>query len=90
MDDFEADYIGGRTTGFEDPPPLDRDQVRARLRPLQDAAVEADPDAAADREDELAEELAAFLARGEAFLLGLWSENRAKAEPLIAGTAAPE
>ncbi len=90
MDDFEADYIGGRATGFGDPPPLDREEARKRLHPLHEAAVEADPEAGGEREDELAEELAGFLARAEAFLSRLASENRAEPEPLVAGDAAPE
>ena len=91
MEDFEADYIGGRSTGFEDPPQLEPEEARARLHPLRTAVAEADPEQSAEEGDErVPEDLAAFLARSEAFLSRLASENRSEAEPLIGEDAAPD
>ena len=90
MEDFEADYIGGRTTRFEDPPPLEPQAARERLRALRAAVAEVDPEAAADDDGEVPEELAAFLARAEAFLSRLAAENRSQPQPLVAGAEAPD
>ncbi len=89
IDDFEADYIGGRLREVDIPEALDEAAARQWLTSARRGVASVDPDAAAD--DELAlEDLQSFLARVETFLFRLAAENRSEHRPLLEGDRAPE
>ena len=89
IDDFEADYIGGRLREIDVPEPLDEAAAREWLTSARRGVAAVEPDAAADDEPVL-EDLQSFLARAETFLFRLGAENRSEPRPLLEGDGAPE
>ncbi len=89
IDDFEADYIGGRLREVAIPEPLDEAAAREWLASARRGVAAVEPDAAAANEPVL-EDLQSFLARAETFLFRLAAENRSEPRPLLEGDGAPE